>query len=100
MAQKNWLGAEKNLGSLGGRFFSRGKTRSCVTPVKARQDHGPVSTGQAFCGGQLDRRLRRKSAISHEGVVIDSAFAVADTSDSVRQGTTGPRQGNNPTCFD
>jgi hypothetical protein len=25
---------------------------------------------------------------------------VVDTGDSVRQGTTGPRQGNNPTCFD
>jgi len=25
---------------------------------------------------------------------------VADTGDSVRQGTPDPRQGNNPTCFD
>jgi hypothetical protein len=25
---------------------------------------------------------------------------VADTSNSVRQGTPDPRQGNNPTCFD
>jgi len=25
---------------------------------------------------------------------------VVDTDHSVRQGTTGPRQGNNPTCFD
>jgi hypothetical protein len=27
-------------------------------------------------------------------------WQVADTTDSVRQGTTDPRQGNNPTCFD
>jgi hypothetical protein len=34
------------------------------------------------------------------GQVLDSAWQVADTSRSVRQGTTGPRQGNSPTCFD
>ena len=27
-------------------------------------------------------------------------WQVADTTDSVRQGTTDPRQGNNPTCSD
>src|SRR5437764_10664716 len=31
---------------------------------------------------------------------FDSGAAGRDTSNSVRQGTTGPRQGNNPTCFD
>src|SRR5262249_28882287 len=31
---------------------------------------------------------------------FDGAEQIADTNHSVRQGTTGPRQGNNPTCFD
>jgi len=31
---------------------------------------------------------------------FDSAWQVSDTTDSVRQGTTDLRQGNNPTCFD
>jgi hypothetical protein len=34
------------------------------------------------------------------GIGLTVPLQVADTCDSVRQGTPDPRQGNNPTCFD
>ena len=39
-----------------------------------------------------------KLRLSNYGLTVP--LQVADTRNSVRQGTPDPRQGNNPTCFD
>lgn len=70
----------------------------------------------AVVGRRLEQALRTpdKAAVRapHRGAVCFFAFSglanhgltvplqVADTSNSVRQGTSDPRQGNIPTCFD
>jgi len=42
--------------------------------------------------------LSETAGLANPGLTVP--WQVADTTDSVPQGTTDPRQGNNPTCFD
>jgi hypothetical protein len=42
--------------------------------------------------------LSETAGLANPGLTVP--WQVADTTDSVRQGTTDPRHGNNPTCFD
>jgi hypothetical protein len=42
--------------------------------------------------------LSETAGLANPGLTVP--WQVADTTDSVRQDTADPRQGNNPTCFD